>query len=944
MMLSLARQGRRSEALAQYAECARLLEEEMGLPPSPEADALYNEILSDSLPAATTADNGELHYFPTFFTPFIGREKECEQIAAYLTDPDCRLLTVVAPGGMGKTRLTAQAIQETLAKRPGALDDLFPQGGYFVPLAEAANEEQLLNSLSQALALPPAPAGQIARQLDAYLQEKRLLLLLDNFEQLRPTAVTLQHLLQNAPGLKLLVSSREPLALPGEWLLWLEGLPYPDTAGPDAADYAAVQLFTQAARRVQANFALDETNRTAVVQICQLTAGMPLALELAAAWIAQFDCPQIAAQISRSLDLLQTERPDLPARHRNMRAMFQQAWDFLDEMTQRLLAQLSIFSGSFNLEAAQTVAAAALPRLLLLLDKSLLQRQADGRYILHKLIQQFAAERLAAQPAQQTAMQTAHSQHYLKLAQGYGAALHGPQQQAVMQQMRLTQANLAQAWQTAVAQANWPLLQEGLEGFAAYYRLSGQLHEANDFLTAARQKLDDAAAEQPALLAQLQLESGRLQQLQSHYDEARASLEMARRYYESSGHAARQAQILIEIGKTLTRQGDYNGASGLLHEGVALARQGGDPASVADGLHNLAVVAWYQADYAQARTLQEENLRLRREMGDKQGLADGLNTMGAIANNQGDYAAARTLYEESLALRQGMGNKYGAAVCLTNLGVVAYVQGDYATARALHEESLSVRREMGDQWGMIASLLNLGNVVSEQGDSAAARELFEESLSLSRKIGDKANISYALNNLGEWASSEGDYARARALYEESLALKRELGDKQGSAIGLANLGYAALAEGDLAGARQFFAESLTLCREIQNKTYIAYAAFGLGLATMPQDNGKAGDYILESLRLRQETGEQATAAVTLIGAAGLFWCRNEARRAAQLLGAAAAALAALKSVAALLIAPFHAATETAVRDALGEADFQAAWDEGEQMSLDEAVAYCLTAD
>ena len=943
MILALARQGRRSEALAQYAECARLLEKEMGLLPAPETETLYNEIVSDSLPPAATAAAGGLHYFPAGFTPFIGREQECAQIAAYLAAPDCRLLTVVAPGGMGKTRLIAHAVQTTLGQKQGALDNLFPNGCYFVPLAEATSEEQLLNRLSQALALPPAPAGQMARQIAGYLQEKRLLLLLDNFEQLRPTAVTLQHLLENAPGLSLLVSSREPLALPGEWLLWLEGLPYPAAADPETADYAAVQLFAQAARRAQADFALDEINRTAVVRICQLTAGMPLALELAAAWIPQFDCAQIAAQISRNLDFLQAERPDLPPRHRNMQAMFQQAWDFLDEPAQRVLAQLAVFSGSFDLEAAQTVTEATLPTLLLLLDKSLLQRQADGRYILHKLIQQFAAAQLAAHPARQTEMYAAHSHHYLKLAQGYGAALYGPQAQAVMQALGLSQANLAQAWQTAVTQANWPLLQDGLEGFAAYYRLSGQLREAGDFLAAALQKLagDD---DLPALLAQLQLENGRLQQLQGNYAAALAHLQSANQYYQQSDQLTRRAQTSLETGMVMLRQGEHDQARTLFNEGLTLARETEDKAIIGRALNHLGSVALLQGNYPDANALFAESLALRRQQGAKLEIAASLQSMGNVAMALGDYQTAITMYAESLQIKRAIGDKLGMATTLNNMAGIAYNQGDYAIARERYSASLTLRREMGDKLGVSRSSYNLGVALMAQGDYAAAQTQFTTSLEMARALGDKWGVASSLSNLGSVALAQGDYATAEAMNKEGLTIYRDMGDKRSFAAALTNQGSVALVQGAYTAARALFAESFSLCQEIAHKSTTAFAQLGLGLAELRLGMPTADDHIRQSLRLRQELGEKAHQISSLIGVAGAALAQNDALRAAQMLGAVAAATAEMKTMIEPAMRQFHDETVTAVRDILGEAAFQAAWAEGEHMTLDEAVASCLPAD
>ncbi|MCA9935550.1 MAG: AAA family ATPase, partial [Anaerolineales bacterium] len=336
MMAALARQGRRSEALTQYETCRRLLDEELGVAPTAETVTLYTQIVNETLDVeAETAVT--LHHFPAQFTRFVGRSEEITAVTQHLLDPDCRLLTLIGPGGMGKTRLSLQAVENTVETETRAAYELFPDGGYFVPLADAFTRDQLITAIAETLGITLQAAGDAEQQLLNYVSGKKLLLALDNFEQLVETAVFITHLLQTAPHVRCLITSREPLNSQAEQQMRLTGLPYPAAAETDLSPqrYPAMMLFIQTAQHVQPTFQPHATDWQAIARICQLTHGTPLALEIAAAWVRLMDCATIAQQISRSLDFLETSWRDMPERHRSMRAVFQQSWEFLSAAEQR---------------------------------------------------------------------------------------------------------------------------------------------------------------------------------------------------------------------------------------------------------------------------------------------------------------------------------------------------------------------------------------------------------------------------------------------------------------------------------------------------------------------------------------------------------------------------------------------------------------------------------
>jgi adenylate cyclase len=432
------------------------------------------------------------------------------------------------------------------------------------------------------------------------------------------------------------------------------------------------------------------------------------------------------------------------------------------------------------------------------------------------------------------------------------------------------------------------------------YELLGNYDEAeNDYHAALEFAKDDEA-----LKASAQLALGKLNRLRGDYEPALDWLAGAKEVRRALEDKTGLAQVLIETGMVLWRKGEYAEARGPLNEGLALARKAGDKLSAAQAINNLGLVAVNQGDNAAAQSLYEESLSLRREMGDKQGIAASLGNLGVVVDNMGNYAAARALYEESLNLYREMGAKSSIAVLLNNLGVVTKNQGDYIAARGLQEESLRLRREMGDKWGIAMSLNNLGIVAMSQGGYATAWALFEESLNLSREIGDKLGVTISLDNMGNVSLAQGDNAVARALLEECLAL----------------------------------------CEEMDEKSIMAYVVLGLGLVGLSENRPEAREHILYSLRLRQETGEQVSQTSSLVGMAGLALHEGNATRAAQWLGAVDSALKALNAVVESVLIHFHAQTLAAVKEQLGAAAFQSAWEEGAGWTLEEAVKKVLDDD
>jgi predicted ATPase/DNA-binding SARP family transcriptional activator len=495
LMWFLAAGGQRSAALAQYETCRYVLREELAVEPSAATVALREEIAGaggftelgarpghgeagrHQAPAAAVAAS-EL---PRPLTTLVGREGELARLHELLDDPACRLVTLVGPGGIGKTRL---AVEVAVARRGRHRD-----GAVFVPFvgtSPARPEEAadlvvagLARALGVSLAVPRDPLELLADHLTG----RELLLMLDNLEQLRDAAGMLAELLGRAPGVQLLVTSRRRLGLGVEWLVEVPGLPWPPAeAGAEAAGYEAVQLFEERARLLRPGLRAD-ADIEAAGRICRLVAGVPLAIELAARWVRSASPAAIADRLAGGLDLLQTTEQDVELRHRSLRAVIDWSWQLLTDPERGALGRLSVLRGGFDLDAAAAVAGAGLPLLASLVDQSLVMVGEDGRYGMHELLRQYAAERLAADPAEEADARRRHAEHYAALLPAPSEALtgDGPGLDAEVE-------NLRAATDWLIRHADPVRLDSHLVRLCALYRRKGWFREAQAVLGAALER------------------------------------------------------------------------------------------------------------------------------------------------------------------------------------------------------------------------------------------------------------------------------------------------------------------------------------------------------------------------------------------------------------------------------------------------------------------------
>ena len=667
---------------------------------------------------------------PQTISSFIGREHERAAVDHWLSTPDGpRLLTLIGPAGTGKTRLALMAAADNL--------DRFPDGVWYVELAPLTDPARVLTTIAGVLGVPEAAGEPLITTMQHTLADRQMLLLLDNFEHLLDAAGLVPQLLQTAPALYVLATSRSPLGVYGE-----QEFPVPPLALPDLrpvpplaalAANEAVQLFVDRAREIKPDFTLTAENAPAVAGICVRLDGLPLAIELAAARVRLFSPAALLARLNQRLALLTGGARDRLARQQTLRGAIAWSYELLAAHEQRLFRRLAVFQGGRSLDAIAAVCAApALPPLggdvlagvEVLVSQSLLtQREgSDGEPRLGMLetIHEFATEQLAAS-GEADAVQAQHAATFLALAEEAEPHLTGPQQ------------------------GHWLT----------------RLEEEHDNLRAA---LGWAATHQAATFGRrLAGALWRFWYIRGHWSEGREHL---------------TAMLALPAGEP---------------DPAAQAAR-------AKALNGAGVLAAAQGDYAAAEPLYTASVDLYRRLGDQGHMAHVLNNLASIAFFQQDYMVAGMLYDESLAVSRATGDQWMSAVTLGNLGMVAFHQQDYPKAGTLYAESLGITRELGDQGGIAYLLSCLGSVDTQLGHYPAARARYEESLALRRQLDDKLGIANSLLNLGEVAEAQGDIPTARALYTEDLRLRRDLGDQRGMFVCLESLARTAALAGAAGGA------------------------------------------------------------------------------------------------------------------------------------------------
>jgi diguanylate cyclase (GGDEF)-like protein len=775
------------------------------------------------------------HNLPAGLSEFVGRDAELITLRRLLQEQS--LTTLLGPGGIGKSRLAIQAAAESL--------EAFPHGVFFVPLASVTQTSSIAPAIADVLHYSFSGSQDPQEQLLAYLRSKEMLLALDNFEQLGEGAAFVARLREQAPGVHLLVTSRERLDLPDEAVCELQGLPYPPGDSLEQLRrYTSVQLFLSSARRAKPDFMVNAENAAAVAHICQLVEGMPLGIELAAAWLGSFSPQEIVSHIEHTLSFLYTDQVSIPERHRSLLAIFDSFWDLLSEGEQSTLRQMAVFRGGFRAEAGRLVAGASPFFLDGLVSKAYLRRTPHGRYEMHQLLWQYASEKLSVYPDEAEEASHRHSDYFTLFIQQREHLIASDRQ--VLEEISTEIENLRSAWEWGVINLRVAYLARSAGGLSQYFSLVGLFQVGETLFQKAVERLRNYLGKE---------------RLQPAADQAR--LEMQRLL----------SRLLISQASFLKGLGISTHAGPLIQEALAIAQLSQDA-----GLEALAMTEWGRAlmvqDLKEARAKVEQALSILR-----QNWPDGLEPssvaapeqhfilsleaqcqrlLGVAAARGDNTATAREYFESALKTQRLLVNLDEESSLLNDLGLLADMDGRCELARDYFLQALQIKQTLGNQAGVGKALHNLGFVSSHLGDYQQARRHYEQALAIWQDTGNWSSEGVTLNNLSEIAFLQGDVVRALEYAQRAINIHRQSGNRSGQGEAheaLADvflyLGYYQQAEADLGKAQTLFIEAGDVNNQVSVMTKLGLLSHYLG------DDETAIQTIQQAVQRAEELGNQS---------------------------------------------------------------------------------------
>lgn len=820
----LADAGEATAAVRHYHELRRRLREELNTAPEPATVALFESLtqrapVNDSASvsparapasavrdaaAAPTHDDaapnpGRRLYPPV--TPLVGREQERADLARLLADPAVHLISLVAPGGMGKTQLARQA--GTDADRAG----LFPDGVYWIGLAPLCSADAVVSTIAASLPYPLDTDGDLEARLKNTLADKRVLLVIDNFEHVLDGAPVMRRLLDGAPHVKALTTSRERLNLRDERVIDLRGLTIPGPSDdPFRTHSDATDLFVRRAQQASAGFSLTAQNAADIARICQLVEGMPLAIELAASWTPLLSCAEIVHEIETSLDFLTSPARDVPERHRSLRAVFASSWEQMTPDEQRVLSRLAVFRGGFRLEAATAIAGAS-PRVLLsLVNKMLLKRRDDGRFEIHELLRQFAEGMLDPEARLDAVDQ--HTAYFASLMAAENAHMMSRDQRAALDLLQSEIDNIRSAWRHATARRQAGALSQMIEPLLMFCRVRSRFDDLPEMIdTAASQWPSETAADR-ALLAKLLIASALLHIRVRHQTVIDAMTERACNLLSSFDDGGEMGLWKVMAGALRRRPGRVQPvAEQWIRDGLTDLEAENHLWGIGYALYELGMLQHMQVRYAEARETLNHSLYYFEKVGQPWAITLVLDMLAENMQTLGNYVAARdymarqieplrdlgmvsqvqrvevavawlsqrgSLAPSMSALLDGLedlqaaGDRRGAAWAQYNLAWVHLFERNFADAERLFHECLRTFITLGDDEGIVWSNIFLAEVALEDGRRAGIDPYVEGAQRALAEIDFPWGVSGLDYLLGNVALHDGDLPAATAYYRRAV--------------------------------------------------------------------------------------------------------------------------------------------------------------------------------
>lgn len=666
------------------------------------------------------------HNFPAQPTPFIGRESEVAELTALLERPDCRLLTLVGPGGMGKTRLSIESAR-------GLAASSFEHGVFYVPLAPLTSAGQIVTTMIAVLGIMIGDEGTPQEELVRFLRGRNLLLVMDNFEHLLDGADLVADILNHAPDVKILATSREPLNLRMERVWHVKGMHFPESEQADHVEqYSAIQLFAERATWVRRDFAL-ENQLDCVIQICHSVDGMPLGIELAAGWLKTLSCQDVVKEIERGIDFLSTHMRDIPERHRSIRAVFDHSWHLLTEDEQAVFPRLAVFRGGFTWEAAAKVAAADLRILSGLVEKSMVRQDARGRYDLHELLRQYAQEKLDLAGETEATM-LAHVTYFAAFTHQRTLDITGRRQVEGLNAIEEDFDNVVDAWVHAIDRVDYDALDQMMEGLLEYCHIRRHLELAQDLLNLARDRLKplNLDAVHPVynrlcVCAVIAWTHKGLTTIPEHIQsQVSESIEIAKQHQDevTIGYCLYLSGQLLQMPHDIRQT--YHQAIDFYEQALTYLHA---PYYERHTLIHLAVCYRYLGDafsdqqyLAKSIELGQRCYRLSADAGDLKGMGDALHqlTEGYRFTNHADPIP---YYLSAIAIWDKLGDPFGAGLNRAMLAENYLNSGKISDAIPLFEDAIEISLRINVPAFSIRSTHKLGDAYFVLGDYTKALDL-----------------------------------------------------------------------------------------------------------------------------------------------------------------------------------------------------------------------------
>ena len=770
-------------------------------PPAPSAspDQEGHVAISGALPA----------------TPFIGRGSELADLAALFRDPAVRLVTIVGPGGMGKSRLAIEAAQLMAAGR-GAFEETLAgaapprQVVFLVELAPLGSPDLLATAIAGAVGLTFFPGIDPKAQLFAYLRDKNALLVLDNFEHLLAGATLVSELLAATRGTRILATSRERLNLGAERIFALAGLNVPTPSALDrASDFSGVALFVDSARRVVPDFSLMGQAASAVSRICTLVEGMPLAIVLAASWTNALTLEEIAGEISGGVGFLSADLRDAPARQHSMRSVFDHSFKLLAADERTVFCRLGVFRGGFTRTAAQAVAGATLRTLAALVRKSLVTRDPDsGRYKMHELCRQFAESLLGEVAGELAAAVGLHASHFAAFLRERETRLKGANADQAAQEIDGELDNVRVAWSRLIQTGRLAEVGAAIEALQIFYTLRSSFDEGELTFRVAAQALTTPKPERGSERARLGgvalAHQATFLDGQWRRREANEVASLALELLDEIFHPRETACALLVKGSTLVRMGDLKAGFEIAEHALAIHRATGDLWNTARALTSLGLLSRDAVGPSRAEAYYRESLAVQKSFGDRRVVVPySLAGLGYLMTERGEYAEGLRLMLEGLSLSEQRGDASTQELCLQQIGWVHYKMGDYAQAEVYQWRAFAMASQIFidvENWNHVC----LGGILLEQGRLEEAAAHYRTSL----QSEEERTTATATRGLGDVAFARDECAEAKRRYLESLASYQHAGTVWGIAETYDRLGYLACREGQVADSRDYFRRAL----------------------------------------------------------------------------------------------------------------------------------------